>query len=301
MMSLPRTVIVAPLLAVVTAATVGRLCNAQTGATAPESDAKPKSDAEPKSDDKPKGDDKPVIDDKPDFDAMIDELASRNEAPTFIDLKPTYSPKSVSLFLTQPLFPKDYDWADQRRVVTALSRLFECDDPELWEHLLKCPHDKRYCITLGRPPSWSQNYTVGEICRDFVWSRLEFAERHTKSEVGDRANLVFLDVGIRDLPKWRKENPDKSLYDLQVEFCERALKAIPTEKKLSEEARGRAEKKVRGYLDQLLETKKPLFFGSGLPGRVYTEKWGGLLREQYERQQADEEGKPDGEKKKDGK
>ena len=79
MMSLPRTVIVAPLLAVVTAATVGRLCNAQTGATAPESDAKPKSDAEPKSDDKPKGDDKPVIDDKPDFDAMIDELASRGK------------------------------------------------------------------------------------------------------------------------------------------------------------------------------------------------------------------------------
>jgi len=295
MISLPRIVVAAPLLAAVAAAAVARHCNAQSEAA-----TAPKSDARAKSDDKPKSDDEPVTDDKPDFDAMIDALASRNEAPTFIHLKPTYSPKSVSLFLRQPLFPKDYDWDDQTRVVRALNRLFECDDPELWEHLLKYVDDKRYCITRGQPPSSSRNYTVGEICRKLVWSRLEFAERHTKSAVGDRANVVYVDVGISDLQKWRKENPDKSLYDLQVEFCERALKAIPTEEKLSEEARGRAEKKVRGYLDQLLETKKPLFFGSGIPGRGYTEKWAGLLREQYERQQTDEEGKPDGQKKKDG-
>jgi len=55
-----------------------------------------------------------------DFEQMIDGLASRNAPPGFVSLRPTRAPKiEPPLFGDQPLFPKDYDWDDQSRVLKA--------------------------------------------------------------------------------------------------------------------------------------------------------------------------------------
>src|SRR5260370_3165579 len=108
----------------------------------------------------------------PDYEMMIDGLANRNPAPRIVDV-------GIGRL---PLFPVDYDWNEQDRILELRGQLAKNEDPRLWEHFLKHMDDKRYALTLESPSSdsFGKNYSVGDICWKFAWTRLDFAKVHWK-------------------------------------------------------------------------------------------------------------------------
>lgn len=225
----------------------------------------------------------------PDYEAMIDALASRNAAPELIELR--YANAASAHVMTwydrQPLFAADYDWDEQSRVLKARKKLFDVEDPALWDHFIKHLDDDRYSATLGSGPNFSSNKTVADWCRDGLYARTNFASFVTKRERGGPGNSFSLGLDFSNV-RWREEHPRAPLYELQIAVCERALEAIPLEKRLSADARARNSKRIQGYLDEIRKTKSPLFFRRNLDGyRLYDAETAKAIREKYELQALD--------------
>jgi hypothetical protein len=71
-----------------------------------------------------------------------------------------------------------------------------------------------------------------------------------------------LNLGIKNIKKWRDERPTKSLVELQIEVSERALAEVALASKELIPARGKEH--IRGtineWLSQLTKSKKALHF-----------------------------------------
>jgi hypothetical protein len=69
--------------------------------------------------------------------------------------------------------------------------------------------------------------------------------------------VVQPDVGIRGLSEWRKKRAEKSLYELQIEVCEEAIKELAEVKRVPQEQRDAARKKIEAEIATLKRTKRP--------------------------------------------
>jgi len=186
-----------------------------------------------------------------DFEAMINGLVNRNREPKIVDFENG----------EVPIFSDDYDWAEYDRISKLRARLFKNENTRLWEYLVKHMDDDRYALTVGDDdPGNAVNLSVGDICSEAARARLDFAIVHMKVENGERADRLWLDLGTADLPAWRKERAQKSLYELQVELAEAAIQKIQQDADLTNEAKKRIERDLRSKLKVLSQMTTPLFF-----------------------------------------
>ncbi len=176
---------------------------------------------------------------------LIEELVSRNAPPRLV--KTTRS--------TLPAFSTDYDWDDQKRVRRAFAALSKERSTEIWEILLKHAGDSRYAITVAPNGNHDlgRNYSVGGICQLIAYHQLIDVATNRPGVAGS------LDLGERDLRKWRAAREKKELYELQIEVCGLAIEKVLAADDVSSEQRIEVRRELERDVAQLKETKKPIF------------------------------------------
>ncbi|HEV3256149.1 MAG TPA: hypothetical protein VG013_04660 [Gemmataceae bacterium] len=207
---------------------------------------------------------------------MVDDIVNRNKAPELVD-RPRGSPETV------PLFPKGYDWAEEKRVLKALDRLYQNSTVELWEELVRKVDDPRYCVVVrdGQAAD-AEIRSVGDVCKDLANSRLVDVFCQHLPDDPNKPGTIYLDVGTTYIAAWRKRRADKSLYQLQIEVCEVALRELSRDERVSEKEKTSARKKIDAEITKLRRTKQPVFLkypsfrGFEL---VYTPEQAKLIRE----------------------
>src|SRR5260370_41401813 len=83
-----------------------------------------------------------------------------------------------------------------------------------------------------------------------------------------------MDVCIVDLSTWRKQRATKALYELQIEVCEKAIKALAKVERVPRTQKDRARKKIEAEIAKLKQTKRPSHVrgGHSFRGGVYNAK-----------------------------
>lgn len=207
----------------------------------------------------------------------VDQIANGNPAPKLMKISHPNLPDRI------PLFPANYDWTEESRVLEALSKLHKDTTKELWEELVRKANDPRYSLTLadngGRPVTW----TVGNFCKDLAYSRLtNVFQRHMPSkDDDDRGRQVHLDMGFDgvDLATWRKARMEKTLYQLQIEVGEQALMRLPKVERLSRDQKDSVRKLIESEIEKLKKTKEPVYLKSNAAGLdTYTEEQANYIR-----------------------
>ena len=184
---------------------------------------------------------------------MIDDIANRNAPPK----------KVQGDGPTIPLFPKDYDWKEQARVVEALGRLEKESYAELWEELVQKSDDNRYSLTIRDKSSDAPyNESVGVFCSELAfWQLTGVFLRHLPDNPtpGKNGRSIRLTIVPRSsLKKWREERKNKSLYELQIEIGELMIKELAKVKTATEEEKNKAHKKIEAEIATLKKSKKPI-------------------------------------------
>jgi hypothetical protein len=188
---------------------------------------------------------------------MVDALANRNKLP-----------KLVKVYVDRlPLFPRDYDWEEEHRVLAALTDISKDTSEGLWEELVRRSDDPRYCLTDMDGGDWAWNRTVGDVCARLAFLRLAGpVVRHRPPESrsgrvpGLTAGFVYpmtLDVkpGLRE---WRRTRKDKALYQLQLELCEQALAKLREDRNVPEDLKEAPRKGIEAEAAKLRKTKRPV-------------------------------------------
>jgi hypothetical protein len=197
---------------------------------------------------------------------MLDVLANRNKPPKLV-LPSSQKHEIRKLAKWVPLFPQDYDWKEQDRVVKALNHLRNNMTVDWWEELVRTKDDPRYSLTIISPDTGSaSNWTVGDFCHFLGYMCLVDVVRRDWPKKRDRR--IGLGLGIRDLTEWRKERMHKSVYELQIELYERALAQLPTVKYISQEQKEATRKKIESAIEKLKRTKQPIFLNYPLFGKA---------------------------------
>ena len=146
------------------------------------------------------------------LDKLIDAVASRNRPRRLVTA-------GGAVF---PLFDKDYDWAEQRRVRLALEALMRTKSDELWWRLRAATGDGRYVLTASHGSS-VKNFTLGELCADIVDLRLCLAFTSHLPSVPVRLPPVFRperEFWLREAEWSLRHEP---LYAMQAALCEAAI------------------------------------------------------------------------------
>ena len=186
---------------------------------------------------------------------LVDAIANRNKPPELIGRENRF-PEVL------PLFPEDYDWREDERVFKALKRLWADTSVELWEGLARRhKKDARYCLTVRTAGDNAKILSIGDICDSLAYGRLvDVFTWHLPPAPGKESGPIYLDVGIGDkgLAEWRKERANKPLYELQIEVCENALRALAKEKDLEEKEKKVLRKKIEDEIAKLRSTKQPV-------------------------------------------
>jgi hypothetical protein len=202
----------------------------------------------------------PVKQLKSDKRSMIDQLANRNMPPKLfeVDGRPT------------PLFPANFDWSEQDRVKTALGKLHKERTAESWEQLLRNAEDNRYSMTVGADGEWASNRTVGDICAHLAYSRLIGVFEQHLVETNDpvKPGQIHLPIGITPttVARWRQARKAKSLFELQIEVCERALKAMPTATAATVQQRTQMSNMIRAQIQKLRKERRAIILESNVLG-----------------------------------
>jgi hypothetical protein len=190
---------------------------------------------------------------------MIDELANRNKPPNLVRARQR---DEVPVATWIPVFPNDYDWHEQDRVVKAIDNLREHMTADLWEQMVQTTNDRRYLLTVENRLESAQNWSVSTLCQRLAKvSLLGVVRRHWPRKGG---RMIGLKIGITNLPKWRKERANKSLYELQIEICEHGLAQLRRAKSISKEQKDATRTKIEAHLEMLKKTKGPIFV-DGIP------------------------------------
>jgi hypothetical protein len=202
---------------------------------------------------------------------MVEAIASPNKPPKLVNGNGPGSRKMHQ-------FPKDYNWKKQKQVYRALVKVYKDTSIEMWEELVRKSGDRRYSLTVTSQQSeTSHNRTVGDACRHLAYSRLIHPLRRClprdPTHDGWRLNLNF---SIGNLREWREERKHKSLYELQIEVCERALEELErrndelrTVKRISQANLDAARKKIKSAIEKLKRTKQPVLFKSNPFGELW--------------------------------
>src|SRR5262249_6465328 len=109
--------------------------------------------------------------------------------------------------------------------------------------------------------------TVGDICRRLAYERLVGAFWELLPEVEGKDGYINLpvDVGVGDLATWRKEPAPRSLYELQIEVCEKAIEALAKSGRVSQAQKDQSRKKIEAEIEKLKKTKQPARVLGGNP------------------------------------
>jgi hypothetical protein len=207
----------------------------------------------------------------PDGAKTIETLASRNHAPVI---------RGGDQYEI-PLFARDYNWADQDRVVAATRELVDHAErrwPEIVAHL----DDTRYCITydFDTPAcAMPKNLSVGDVCK---WIISDYLSQPYVWHIPQGGEPAYLGFSIPDVARhgnaalkvWCETRSRKRLYELQIEVCEwaahEAAKRDGPLSELSDERRRAVVAGIKGQIAELCESKRAIkserFTGRGTEG-----------------------------------
>lgn len=210
---------------------------------------------------------------------MVEAIANRNKQPKIVSRR-NVKPKNFALFA------EDYDWKEEERVKGALDKLSRNESVELWEALVQKANDRRYCIVSY---SWSsddaERYSVGRMCRKLAYDRLcsKVFEEHLPS-IAPFGCPIRLRSIEDDFLAWRKDRKEKSLYQLQIEVCEMAIRELPKVSVhfLSGKEKSEARKKIEAEITELRRLKRPHIGKTGIPP-AYPERAAKRVREAFEK------------------
>lgn len=214
---------------------------------------------------------------------LINAVASLNDEPKVI--------RTDDVGTTITLFSKKYDWADHKRVQAAIWDLSQDESDELWKRLTEHFDDKQYSFSYGEQGLWAETWSVGDICRAMAWDRLlcaylQFLQPGKTAPMGGDSPNSVPEVSKDFLPRklqlelhkpsvfgeqssstphgpdvfgtWCKTRKDRALYELQIEMCEWAIKAVENSRIAAETPKSRFTKAVKKRIDLLRETKQTI-------------------------------------------
>lgn len=184
---------------------------------------------------------------------MIDAMANRNPEPETIGRR---------RLLAKPVFAENYNWDEDKRAGRAFVAVRRDDGEDLWEELLNHFDDKRYAGIVEVNGASLEKYNVGGLCMLLAYDRLSSAFEKFLP-VNDIGHPIWPNYGVGgDLVQWRKERADKSLYELQIEVCEVAMKSLEAEGRkegLPHDAVRESCAKIQERIEQLRREKRPFF------------------------------------------
>jgi hypothetical protein len=144
---------------------------------------------------------------------LFSDLASHNKAPQIVRI----GDKIV------PLFPEDYDWSDQDRVLREISSIARLNADLLWPKLFKC-RDTRYALTVSRD-GVAMNLSVKDLCKEIA--AICFSEpywRNMQDFAGDITRVIPEQDKFESNPElWLADGWKSELYQLQISGCEWAI------------------------------------------------------------------------------
>jgi hypothetical protein len=185
------------------------------------------------------------------YEQLIASLANQNPPPKIVGEVPEQ----------QSLFVKEYDWKEQDRVLKAIQNVVD-HAVDAWPALINHLDDKAYCITFEHEQSvW--NHSIGDICYIILLENMTAAYMpHIPAEETAFLLLRHPDIIPRDDSKfklWCREQHKKgrTLYELQVEMCQWALKEIPKLKQVTEQEKYESFQNIQKEIERLRTTKKP--------------------------------------------
>jgi hypothetical protein len=195
---------------------------------------------------------------------MVDAIVNRNKAPKLVKWPGYRFPRKAALF------SEDHDWKEEARARKAVYQLEQDQTEEVWEEMVKRTGDRRYSETVTSVKTGDAYIEdVGSICSWLAYSRLiGVFWQHLPPGPKD-GERVWLDVGIGDLSEWRRQRAAKSLHVLQIEVCEKAIKALAKEEGVSRAEKVQARKKIEAEIAKLKMTKRPVHVQGGYSYREH--------------------------------
>jgi len=186
---------------------------------------------------------------------LINAIVNHNKPPKLVDRRKGH-PRSLALF------PKGYDWKEEARVHKALDNLYKQASVQLCEELVRRAHDQRYCITLvDNKTGDANNYSVGYICSYLAYLWLADAYlQHLPPDPAKGGERLTVSANIgqgKSLQEWRKKNAAKSLTQLQIELCEKAITQLAYAENVPKRDKDLAADRIRAEIAKLKKTKKP--------------------------------------------
>jgi hypothetical protein len=197
---------------------------------------------------------------------MVDAIVNGNEPPKLV-FRRSGSPKAVALY------PENYDWREEERVRGAIAALSQETTPELWEELVRRTADARYCvIVVGEKKQDAEICTVGRVCDNRAyWCLVGVFQKMMPPNAALEGRPLAVDFDVTYLEKWRRERRNKSLYQLQIEMGEIALRALSAFKDVPKDQIDRARQEVDAAIEKLKSTKVPIFVEGPYPeAEMYT-------------------------------
>jgi hypothetical protein len=184
--------------------------------------------------------------------ALVDAIVNRNKAPKLVKWRGHFPSEAA-------LFREDHDWKEEARVGKAVDRLWEDRTEAVWEELVKRSGDRRYCETVVSGNTEDAHVRdVGDVCGDLAYARLIGAFwQHLPQDPNRDGRKLSLGVGIEDLARWRKQRAAKLLHELQIEVCEKAIKALAKVEGVPRAEKDRARKKIEAEIAKLKKTRRP--------------------------------------------
>jgi hypothetical protein len=214
---------------------------------------------------------------------MVDAIVNRNQPPKLLERRGL--PRNVALF------PQGYDWQEEKRVHEALARLYQDTTAELWEELVRRTNDPSYCIVVvSQQSEASVIRSVGSICRELAADRLHDVYRQhlpgDPKRFEGRTVILPMASFKGGLADWRKERKDRSLYQLQIEACEEAIKELAQVESVPQRDKDRARRKIEFEIETMRSTKQPLIgkdhLYTGYYAPLYTQRLAEEIRRAVE-------------------
>jgi hypothetical protein len=198
--------------------------------------------------------------------AMVDAIINRNKPPKIVKWPGDFPSRAA-------LFPEGYDWKEDLRARKAVVRLMKEETEEVWEEMVRRSRDEHYSgIATDNMCADAEIRTVGTICERLAYGRLIGAFwKHLPLSPRKEGQLVNLNLGINGLSAWRKQRAGKSLYELQIEVCDKAVLELAKENRIPQAEKDRATNEIKAVVATLKSSKKPVserggynFGGSGV-------------------------------------
>lgn len=194
---------------------------------------------------------------------MIDALANRNQKPEFVDVGTRLDARH------SPLFPEDYDWAEDRRVAYAIRDLQRFDGEELWQCLCEHLEDERYLKSYAFNDA-AHVSTIGYLA--FIKTNAELSAAYLRHFPMSWTNALWFPQSrvihnLYEAIAWHREHKNVPLYQQQIEACQISLQRMRSIKSSRPPTQSEVEKfeqDVSRQIEVLRLTKTPVLRGQWL-------------------------------------